>query len=479
MKNALSLVCMSLLGFLLSTSSFAQSNTLFNPDYNGDGFVGVDDILGALSFYDNTWETPIFGCTYEDYLEFNPMATIDDGSCVTPSDCEEDILGICGGNCNLDFDLDGVCDGIFKPFPYSNLNEGLTSTILAAGFQFPYGIAVLDSSTIVLSDRDGGLFKFQNGATMPIAGGPETTMLLAPDQGPTVFGGYMDVCEHPNYAENGWIYLAFLDHEWYPSIGRFRLDENVILEYEEVFRTRQPNYYNNGMRMAWENDSVMFFNIGASAFSTVEAPILIGQDLEQDGGKIHRIFDDGQIPEDNPFEQDENVLSIWSFGHRDVQGLFYDHESNVLYGVEHGPKGGDELNVIQEGGNYGWPLFTYGIHYDGSPISLISEDSAATTTTLPLHYWTVPTEDGGQAIAPSTVMKITDSQNPNWHGKFLVSSLAFRRLVVFNSETGETHGTHVDGRVRTIRPFSPGKALAVIEQTSVGNLDGKLILIEY
>lgn len=169
--------------------------------------------------------------------------------------------------------------------------------------------------------------------------------------------------------------------------------------------------------------------------------------------------------------------SIWSYGHRDVQGLYLDKANHTLFGVEHGPMGGDELNIIEKGKNYGWPLFSYGINYDGLQASMISLDSAAKFTVLPEHYWTVPTHYGGQAIAPACLLKVDSSNINTWNGHFLIGSLAYRRLMKYNRTTGETYGLNIEGRVRTIQLLPSGDIIALVERNHLKKSNGKIIRI--
>ena len=232
------------------------------------------------------------------------------------------------------------------------------------------------------------------------------------------------------------------------------------------------------MRIAWEDSIHFFLNVGNSDLSTRTNPFLYAQDLHDDAGKIHRLMDDGSIPADNPvFDSFTSPTTIWSYGHRDVQGLFFDESTRTLFGVEHGPKGGDEFNVIEKGKNYGWPLFTYGINYDGAVVSLISEDSAATFTAFPEHYWTVPTYDGGQAIAPACLLKVNRSTISDWNDYFLFGSLAYRRLMKYNRETNETFGLTIEGRIRTIKQLPSGDIIALIERNDLRLSNGMIIRI--
>ena len=189
-------------------------------------------------------------------------------------------------------------------------------------------------------------------------------------------------------------------------------------------------------------------------------------------------MEDGSVPADNPvFEGFTSPTTIWSYGHRDVQGLHFDEATNTLLGIEHGPKGGDEFNVIEKGKNYGWPLFSYGINYDGALGVTISEDSAATFTVLPEHYWTVPTYDGGQALAPACLLKVAESNISDWNDFFLFGSLAFRRLMKYNRETGETFGLNIEGRVRTIKQLPSGDFIALIERNDLRLSNGQILRI--
>lgn len=215
---------------------------------------------------------------------------------------------------------------------------------------------------------------------------------------------------HPDYPEAGWIYISFLSNKGFAKVSRIQIESNRITEIENIFTTGTKGYYGNGMRIVWEDDKHFFLNIGASTLSTKTNPILTSQNLNEDWGKIHRLNADGSIPSDNPvFETMSTPSAIWSYGHRDSQGLIYDDTNKILFGVEHGPKGGNEFNIIEAGGNYGWPVYTMGINYDGKGVSMISEEEALRTTLLPEHYWTVSTADGGQSIAPACLLRVEDS----------------------------------------------------------------------
>ena len=298
-----------------------------------------------------------------------------------------------------------------SPFPISN--DAFTTVTVAEGFSIPYGIAIVSENEYFITDRIGKLYHFKDSTLIEIGGMPEVVAFGIPGIPAILHGGLMDINLHPNYRTNDWIYVTYLPSDGFATVSRFKVKNNVAIQFEDVFKTSNQNYYGNGMRIEWEDSTHFFLNIGCSNFSTYTHPVLFAQDLSEDAGKIHRLNEDGSIPSDNPIlDGRDTPTTIWSYGHRDVQGLYFDAPTNTLFGVEHGPKGGDEFNIIEKGKNYGWPLFSYGINYDGVGVSTISKDSAATFTVLPEHFWTVPTSDGGQAIAPACLLKVEGSNIP-------------------------------------------------------------------
>jgi len=363
-----------------------------------------------------------------------------------------------------------------SPYPISD--DMFTTETIAEGFVIPYGLAIMSDTEYYITDRIGKLFHFKDGTQTEINGMPEVVTFGIPGIRAILHGGLMDISLHPNYTNNGWIYISYLASDGLAKVSRFKIQDNIATLFEPIFTTRQTNYTGNGMRIVWENDSHFFLNIGNSDFSTSANPVMYAQDLQSDAGKIHRLLEDGSIPPDNPILKGfTEPQTIWSYGHRDVQGLHYEASTNMLYGIEHGPKGGDEFNIIKKGKNYGWPLFSYGINYDGAWVSTISKDSAATFTEFPEHYWTVPTYDGGQAIAPACLLKVDGSNISEWNGHFLLGSLAYRRLMKYNRETDETFGLDIEGRVRTIKQLPSGDLIALIERNNTNLSNGKVIRI--
>ncbi len=363
-----------------------------------------------------------------------------------------------------------------SPYPISN--DSFSVDTIAQGFTIPYGIAILKDNEYFITDRIGKMFHFKDGSLTEINGMPEVVTFGVPGIRAILHGGLMDVSLHPNYSTNSWIYISYLASDGLAKVSRLKIQNNTATQMETIFSTRHQSYTGNGMRIVWEDDAHFFLGVGNADLSTKENPILFAQDFNSDAGKMHRLMEDGSIPADNPiFDNFTSPTSIWSYGHRDVQGLFLDKKTNTLFGIEHGPKGGDEFNIIEKGKNYGWPLFSYGINYDGAWVSTISEDSAATFTVFPEHFWTVPTYDGGQAVAPACLLKVDGSNIADWNNYFVFGSLAFRRLMKYNRKTDETFGLNITRRVRTIKQLPSGDIIALIERNHLKQSNGMIVRI--
>lgn len=375
-------------------------------------------------------------------------------------------------SCSKDYEI------IVPAPPFDISQDAFTLDTLVTGFTIPYGIVQVEENDYFISDRIGKLYRYQNDSLTEITGMPEVYTFGVPGIAAIMHGGLMDISLHPDYANNQWLYISYLSVDGLARVSRIKVKNNTATSLEEIFATRHENYTGNGMRIVWHDNQHFFLNIGNSDWSSQSEPVMFAQDLSHDAGKIHRLKDDGSIPADNPvFDGFQSPGSIWSYGHRDVQGLFYDDEEDILYGVEHGPKGGDEFNIIEKGKNYGWPLFSYGINYDGQWVSLISEDSAAMSTVLPVHWWTVPTHDGGQALGPACLLKVKNSRIDDWNGFYLFGSLAYRRLMKFDPDTHTTWSLDVEGRVRTLLQLPDGDILALIERNDLRKTNGLIVKI--
>lgn len=276
----------------------------------------------------------------------------------------------------------------------------------------PWGMTWLPDGRLLVTERSGEILVFKDDkyTGQKLSGVPE---VHAKGQ-----GGLMDIQLHPKYNDNGWIYLAYskpLSGGSSTAIMRAKLNGNQLVEKKDIFIGDPALSANHhyGSRIAFDNDGYLYFVAGERGTNKKV------QDLSNDHGKIHRIYDDGRIPQDNPFVNQAGAKpSIWSYGHRNPQGMVYDSENNRLWAVEHGPKGGDELNLVEKGKNYGWPLVTYGINYNGQPISDKTEMEGVQN---PVKYW-VPSP------APCGMALVTSDKYPGWKGNLLIANLAFKYL---------------------------------------------------
>jgi glucose/arabinose dehydrogenase len=239
----------------------------------------------------------------------------------------------------------------------------------------------------------------------------------------------MAVATHPRFNVNGWIYLAFSDPATndttevaMTAIVRGRLRGNKWTDEETIFRAPRESYlptaHHYGCRLTFDGQGHLFFSIGERGKAAM------AQDLSVPNGKVHRIRDDGRIPPDNPFVGRSNAVpSIWTYGNRNPQGLFFHAASQRLWQTEHGPRGGDELNLIRAGANYGWPVITYGMDYNGTPISALTAQEGMEQ---PILHWT-------PSIAVGSLVLYEGQKFPRWRDNLLVASLAqqeLRRLVL-------------------------------------------------
>ena len=315
---------------------------------------------------------------------------------------------------------------------------------VVSGFERPWSIAWLPDGEMLITERAGQLYRYKNGKlSEPVKG--------LPDVWQKGQGGLLDIELHPQYEDNGWLYIT---HGYAAenvkkdggstALIRAKLDtaNNTLYNVETLFKAYPPSkkgpHY--GGRIEFDNDGYLFVTVGDRGTRDN------AQKLDNTNGKVHRLYEDGRIPVDNPFYNEENAAkSIWSYGHRNQQGMALHPVTGELWTHEHGPKGGDEINIVQKGLNYGWPAITYGINYNGT---IITKDTAKAGMEQPLIYY-VP------SIAPCGMCFVTSDKYPNWKNNLLVGSLSFEyveRLEVTGSAV-----THQEklleniGRVRVVR----------------------------
>lgn len=336
----------------------------------------------------------------------------------------------------------------------------VSEELVVSGLQNPWGFDFLPDNSILVTEKAGKLFHFKNGKKTEINGLPEVKV-----QGQ---GGLLDVTIHPKFSQNNFIYLSFASPEGdgrgaNTAIVRATLEGNSLKNVKVLYKA-SPNTGKGqhfGSRIIFDKEGYLYFSVGDRG-NRDENP----QDITRDCGKIYRLHDDGSIPKDNPFVNQANAKkAIWSYGHRNPQGLTINPFTNEIWEHEHGPRGGDELNIIEKGKNYGWPVITYGINYSGTSIT---DETSRPGMEQPIHYW-VP------SIAPSGMAFITSDIYPGWRGNLLVGSLAFQYLERLELEKGTTvtyREKVLDGigRVRSVKQGPDGFIYVGVEGKGIYKL---------
>jgi aldose sugar dehydrogenase len=315
----------------------------------------------------------------------------------------------------------------------------------------PWGMAFLPDGRVLVTELNGDIRIIKEGKLLDekISNVPA---VVASGQ-----GGLLDIKLHPDYANNGWIYLTYSkpgEGGAATTLTRTKLQGNAFVNTEELF-TAQPfvgTGHHFGSRVVFDGNGYVFLSSGERG--TKENSQNLGNHL----GKIIRLHEDGKVPTDNPFVNTPNAKpEIWSYGHRNPQGLYYDKATSTLWEVEHGPKGGDELNIVEKGKNYGWPVITYGIDYDGKAISDISEKEGMEQ---PVWYWK-------PSIGTCGMTLVTSDKYPGWKGNALVGGLALTHIARIELANGKyvKYEKLLDGigRVRAIEQSPDGFLYAAIQ----------------
>ena len=334
-----------------------------------------------------------------------------------------------------------------RSIPINITDKHYSLKLVTKGIDIPWGMAWLNANDMLVTDKKGELRLIRKGQllTQKIAGIPKVN---AKSQ-----GGLLDVEVDPNYAQNGWIYLSYAGFEGdekgsHTSIVRGKLKGFEFVESQVIFNG-SPNTTKNhhyGSRIEFDKDGYLYFSVGDRGDRGVSP-----QRLDRDAGKVHRIHADGSIPTDNPFVGQSGAnQTVYSYGHRNPQGMAMHPESGRIWTHEHGPKGGDEINLISAGINYGWPVITYGVNYNGSTITDLTHKDGMQQ---PDWQWT-------PSIAPSGMTFITSEKYPHWQNKMLVGSLKFLHLVLVdldgNTVKGDSKVFENIGRVRSVKQGADG-----------------------
>lgn len=330
---------------------------------------------------------------------------------------------------------------------------------VSTGLKYPWSMAFLDNGDYLVSMRSGELRRISPKGIVsePISNTPESYVASQ--------GGYFDVVLDPNHQENKLIYLAFA-HGTRKANGtrviKARLTATSLEDIKPIYTVEPlkdtPVHY--GGRLQFLDDGTLLITTG-DGFEYREA----AQDNFNQLGKIIRINTDGGVPTDNPFADGKNGdPKVYSLGHRSPQGLAYDSANKVIYMHEHGAKGGDEVNIIKAGKNYGWPATTYGVNYSGALISPLTQ---APGITDPIKYWT-------PSIAPSGLTIYTANAFPNWKGSLFVGALVDKSVYRLSLENGKVTNqeelfSEIGARIRDVRTGPDGN-LYILTDSSRGKL---------
>ncbi len=342
----------------------------------------------------------------------------------------------------------------------------LRVTTVVQGLQNPWSLAFLPDGRALVTERPGRLRILDLG----------TRTLSAPVSGlPAVWasgqGGLLDVVPDPDFAQNQRIYFSYAEAGGNglagTAVARARLLDLGLQDVQVIFRQEPKLSSGNhfGSRLVFDRAGHLFVTLGENNVR------IAAQYLDHHQGKVVRLWPDGSIPADNPFVGNpEALVDLWSYGHRNPQGAALNPWTGALWITEHGAMGGDEVNIPQAGKNYGWPIITHGLDYNGRPIPE-SIGSSAPGMEQPLHYW-VP------SIGPSGMAFYTGLQMQRWHGDLFVGALASRQLVRLDLDGDRVVGeerllTGFGHRIRDVRN-GPDGALYLLTDSA----DGRVLKIE-
>ncbi len=347
---------------------------------------------------------------------------------------------------NSSFIVFGKNAGNFK----ENYND-LKLELITDELEIPWGMDFLANGDIIVTEKNGLIFRInKNDKLIKIEGGPKSIE--------TGQGGLLDVQLHPNFIENQWIYFSYnkkKKNKFTTAVSRFEFNNDKLTNEKIIFEALP---YSNkrlhfGSRLEFDKEGYLYITVGDRGSRDVNP-----QDLSRHAGKVHRIYDNGDVPKDNPFYNKKSAIkSIFSYGHRNPQGMILNPFTNEIWTHEHGPRGGDEINIINKGLNYGWPVITYGINYSGT---IITNEKKKDGMEQPLHYW-VP------SIAPSGMTFVKGGLYPSLNGNLLIGSLKFEYLhlcIMKGSEVISEHRLFENMRVRNVKQRSDGYIFFSVEE---------------
>jgi glucose/arabinose dehydrogenase len=354
-----------------------------------------------------------------------------------------------------------------KPLPaaevYDSQQQRFRVVPVVQGLENPWGMSFLPDGSMLVSERPGRLRIIKEGRLMPepVAGLPANLAVIGQ-------GGLLDVALHPGFDVNRLVYFSYAgsgNGGWGTEVARGRLEGTALQDVEVIFRAlpKSQGGRHFGSRLLFAPDGTLYVTLGERG-SRDRA-----QDLGDHAGSVIRLTDDGGVPKDNPFVTVPGARpEIFTYGHRNIQGVALQPESNLIWMHEHGPRGGDEVNIVGAGRNYGWPVITYGIEYSGLSIT---DETARPGMEQPVHYW-VP------SIAPSGMMFYSGDKFPAWRGDLFVGALKAQLLVRLEIEGNRVVAEERMlsgrwGRIRDVRQGPDGFIYLLTDEP-----DGALLRLE-
>ena len=303
---------------------------------------------------------------------------------------------------------------------------------LISGLINPWGMDFLPNGNIIFTQRNGKMSILDaNGTLSELSGMPSIVS--------TGQGGLLDVILHPDYESNGWIYFSASASEgngFSTALFRGKLNGLALEQVEKIFQSEpiSTSGVHFGNRIVFDDQKHIYLCFGDRGSQA------LAQNNSNHAGTVVRLNEDGSIPSDNPFVGTNGAKAeIWSYGHRNPQGMVRHRETGEIWLHEHGPQGGDEINIIEKGQNYGWPLATFGINYNGTPVS---KDTFVEGTILPVYYW-VP------SIAPCGMDFYLSDSIPQWKGNLFIGALAGKHLNML-----EVNGRTIVNETRLLQDFA-------------------------
>lgn len=323
-----------------------------------------------------------------------------------------------------------------------------------------WAVEYLPDGTMLATQRDGELLHIdRNGKLI-------AKIQDLPDIWHHVQGGFLDITLHPDYSKNGWIYIAYATSSngktGATKIARGKIKKGRWVKHQDIFEPDSAAHTNSGRHFGSRivlQDGYVYFAFGDRG----DRPT--AQDMSVPNGKVFRLYDNGKLPKDNPFIKDKKALpGIWSLGHRNPQGLAVEPATGLIWEAEHGPRGGDEINVLEGGKNYGWPIITYGMNYNGTPITHLTEKAGMEQ---PKYYW-VP------SIAVAGITFYNGDMFPKWQGKLLAGGMGIQELQMFTATKGELTNKQIvladRGRIRDVSIAPDGAIHLVVTKQGKGHI---------